>query len=70
MNSTGNIYSCTKVFKGKLERLTQGMDREELVYFANSTSSVVCVIRKAKNFNNRTNRFDYKDTHLNFCINI
>jgi hypothetical protein len=37
MNTIGNIYSCTKVFKGKLERLTQGIDREELVYFANST---------------------------------
>ena len=45
------------------------MDREELVYFANSTSGVVSVIRKAKNFKNGRNGFDYKDTHLNFCIN-
>lgn len=58
MNSTGNMYSCTKVFKDKLERLTQGMDREELVYFANNTSGVVYVIRKAKNFKNRTNGFE------------
>lgn len=58
MNSTGSMYSCTKVFKGKLERLTQGTDTQELVYFASNTSGVVYVIRKAKNFKNRTNGFE------------
>lgn len=41
-----------------LVRLSQGTDREETVYFANSHHGEAYVIRKAKNFQKQTEGMD------------
>lgn len=58
VNRIGNSYSYIKAFKGMLVRLSQGTDREETVYFANSHHGETYVIRKAKNFQKQTEGMD------------